>query len=344
MSSEPSDSKSSVTALPGQTGVAETESSILSGFASLLGIPVTELRFGPRPAQEPPWAEPLDRATQPPLLAPDDARYDDWLLATLADLAEHFALAFSRAEMSGDARGARLRSIARILRATTLAAGGCGGDDENLERMGESAGRYLRAAAERQEQLSLPTLSYAAKLARQHRVPTRLYIDGSSCDPPFVLPAADVGGTPLELKTWLRTLMRSFLVRYPNPGSDPAWLRRIAGEMSDAFVGVLSGQRSLAAECRRPTDRQAVEDELVTELDGTPRWTTTQEVADALRAGPTPTSESDEARVSRIMRQMETFDAFAEQLVCAALRAVGFPRANGFYDYERKRVKKQAGA
>ena len=149
----------------------------------------------------------------------------------------------------------------------------------------------------------------------------------------FHVPDADVGGTEIDDKRYLRHLTRCILVQNLNPGSDPERLRAVGKEMSARLLGTLQLHRWIMDECPHPPDVRAVERDLTRALAETPRWTSTAEVAPP----ETPTN-----RVDRVTRQVETLDLFAESMVCVALRALGHPRARGFYDYERKRVKKQA--
>ncbi len=111
----------------------------------LLLLELMHHRLGGAPARPPsiPWNAPRSRATQNGAAAGDAAsvHYRAWLMATLADIGEHFARSVAHETIDKAAVAANL-AVARMLRAAALAAHE--GDSDALTRLAEASRLYLQ--------------------------------------------------------------------------------------------------------------------------------------------------------------------------------------------------------
>lgn len=286
------------------------------------GVPREEVRFGDRPCERPePWRTPLERATQPPAFVPADPAYDAWLRSTLADVAQHFTLAFLREKIAGRDGQERLLETARVLRATALALAST--DDVWLRRAGDQARRFLRREPR-----------------RTYRVPTLLYADiaSRSYEPPFVLASGDLVSATPEAKLWIRDMVAKPLWRFRNPTAQTQWLQRAAEEIAMLFVAALKAHPIVFAECSQPDNETAVIDAFREALPNAPRLVRLEEEQ-------TSSALQQESRLDRFHRENEAIELFAEQLVKLGLRKLGYPerQVRNFFSLVGKRAKKQAG-
>lgn len=274
-----------------------------------------EIRVGEKPRREP-WRHPLERATEPPVFVPNDAAYRAWLFTTLADLAEHFTRALQWAPAI-DEDGGALRETARILRATAFAL--ARRDRAWLEKAGDLA---RRALAKESSSIRVPALAYFAE-------------DRLSWAPgPYLLAGADIVLRRPQLAEGLKRAVYSFLVTRQNVNVDAELLRSAARELAELFSLVLRGCDELAAKCERRDDLSALE----------ASFTKALAAAERSRLSAPPDVRSSEDRVRHVENEIQKLQDFAEKLVLAGLRALGYPRAGlrTLFSFVDKRAKKGA--
>jgi hypothetical protein len=289
------------------------------------GVPREQIRFGERPSGRPePWRTPLERATQAPIFPPVDPGYDAWLHATLADIAEHFALAFLRDDYNAADGRERSLETARILRATALAL--ATSDDEWLREAGDEARRFLQRQP-----------------GKKHRIPTLLYASVSerSFEPPFDLAWADLVSTSSDARIAIRETVAKRLWGFRNPTAESPWLQRAAEEIAMWFMASLRAHPTVLGDCSQPDNEHAVVDAFREALPNAPRFGANHSAAEQAGAS---TSLPRGSNLERVQREIEAIHDFAEQLVRLGLRRLGYPegKARNFFSSVDKSSKKQA--